>query len=92
MIHEYSIEVDEASPKDVLKLSKQDLRPAGAKVKSPDNLLEILRPVVKQLVSSLKVFGLSFRFSGLCGSFKVPEVQLDSFATTLSNGWSERHS
>ena len=47
VIREYSVEVDKASPEDVFKLCKRELRPAGAKVKSPDNLLEVLRPVVE---------------------------------------------
>ena len=47
VICEYSVEVDEVPPEDVLKLCKRELRPTGAKVKSPDNLLEVLRPVIE---------------------------------------------
>lgn len=90
VIRENSVEVEESSPEDVLKLSKRELGPAGANVKSPDNLLEILRPVAEQLVGFSQLFGCSFRFGGLRGSVEIFEVQLDFLATGGSAGRSER--
>jgi hypothetical protein len=89
VICEYSVEVDESSPEDVLKLCKRELGPTGANIKSPDNLLEILRPVAEQLVGFLKLFGGSFHFSSLRGSFEISEVQLDFLAMDDRSGQSD---
>ena len=83
MVGEYRIKVDEASTEDILKLCKRELRPAGRKLISPDNLLEVLRPVAEQLVGVSEIFGLPFRLCLLRGSIEVSEVELNSLVTVF---------
>ena len=78
MVGEDCVKVDESSTEDILKLCKWELGPAGAKLISPDNLLEVLRPVAEQLVGSSEVLGFPFRLSLVRSSVEVPEVKFNS--------------
>ena len=48
------IKIDMPFPKDIFKFCKQELWQAGTKVISPDNLLEVFQPVIKEPVGTLK--------------------------------------
>ena len=90
MIRENHIKVDALSCKDILKLCKWELGPAGTKVISSNNLLEVFEPVVEQVICLSEVLGCSFHFRPMQGSFEIVEIGFDSLFTICGNRWSIR--